>query len=435
MQKKIITLSKKLLKNKTIRIATTAIVIIVIFFTGVFVGGSNALASKAPAFAASIIPVSQPNDIDFSPVWKSWELINEKFVPSKQSTTTPQSATDDEKVWGMIQGLAASLKDPYTVFMPPSEAEMFQDDISGSFEGVGMEIAVRDRVLTVVSPLKDTPAWDAGLKPGDKIIKINGISTKGFSINRSVKMIRGPKGTVVTFTVLREGESEELIIKVTRDKIDIPTIKTTLRDDNIFVIELFSFTSKSPQLFKSALQEFSESGTNKLILDLRGNPGGYLQAAVDMASWFLPSGKVVVTEDYGDRHKAEVHRSKGYNVFNKNLEMLVLVDRGSASASEILAGALRDHGVATLVGTKTFGKGSVQELIDITKDTSLKITVARWLLPDGENITGDGLEPEIKVDIDEIKEWYEKEKDKKVEDRRDLILEKAVEYFAKLEAK
>jgi carboxyl-terminal processing protease len=182
---------------------------------------------------------------------------------------------------------------------------------------------------------------------------------------------------------------------VTRDVINVPVITTTARTDGVFVIALSSFTANSPDLFRNALRDFVQSGDTKLVLDLRGNPGGYLDAAVDLASWFLPSGDVVVTEDYAGHEPNIVHRSSGYDVFNKNLKMVILVDQGSASASEILSDALRYYKIGELVGTNTFGKGVVQELVPITDDTSLKVTVARWLGPDGTQIPLTGLIPDV----------------------------------------
>jgi carboxyl-terminal processing protease len=183
-----------------------------------------------------------------------------------------------------------------------------------------------------------------------------------------------------------------------RDVIDIPTLDTETKPGGISVIKLYSFTADSADLFRNALKDFAASGNHKLILDLRGNPGGYLEAAWDMASWFLPSGQTVVTEDFGKNGDPKVYRSKGYDVFHGGkLDMLILTDGGSASASEILAGALSDNGVAKLVGEKTFGKGSVQEVIDITPETTLKVTIARWLTPKGRNLSHDGLEPDYKM--------------------------------------
>jgi len=420
----------------SIRSITSAVLIITIAFAaGIFVGGKGVFADQfnrygLSAFAAGSVSSAQPEGVDFSPVWKAWNIIDDRFVDAYATTTTDGATstlasdnnTDQEKVWGMIKGLAASTGDPYTVFLPPSEAEVFQGDINGSFEGVGMEIAIRDSVLTVVSPLKGTPAFNAGIKSSDRIIEIDGKSTKDMGINTAVQLIRGKKGTDVVFSILREGENDVLKISVTRDTIEIPTIRTERRADGIFVIELLNFSAKSADLFRQALKEFSATNDTKLIIDLRGNPGGYLDAAVDMASWFLPSGKVVVTEDYGGNGVNNVHRSRGYDIFGDNLKLVILIDGGSASASEILAGALHEQGVATLIGTQSFGKGSVQELIDITPETSLKVTVARWLLKGDVFINRDGLTPDIVVDIPE-------EKQPGVE--RDYIMEKAVEFLHK----
>lgn len=402
-----------------------------VFSAGVLVGDRGVFAEQLnqyglSAFAAGAISSAQPADVDFTPVWKAWNILEHHFIDAYATTTTSGATTTDskaaqqERVWGMISGLAESMGDPYTVFLPPSEAEIFQSDISGSFEGVGMEISIRDRVLTVVSPLKDTPAARSGIKAEDKIITIDGISTKDMSIDAAVGLIRGERGTPVTFTIIREGEAAILEITVVRATIEIPTIETTRRDDGIFVIELYNFSAKSTELFRLALKEFVATNNDKLIIDLRGNPGGYLDAAVDMASWFLPSGKVVVTEDYGGKQKARIHRSRGYNVFTDDLKLVILIDGGSASASEILAGSLREHGVATLIGTSSFGKGSVQELIDITPKTSLKVTVARWLLKGDVFITRDGIQPDILVE-------FPAEEDFEVD--RDYIMERAVEFL------
>jgi carboxyl-terminal processing protease len=301
----------------------------------------------------------------------------------------------------MISGLAASLNDPYTFFLPPQQNQDFTQDMSGSFEGVGMEIEVKDEILTVVSPLKNTPAEKAGLKADDQILKINGDDTKGMDVSTAVTKIRGPKGSQVDLLVMREGWDAPKDIKVTRDTITVPIVATQADTheknipSDVYVISVATFTSNSPDLFRNALRDFLQSGKHKLVLDLRGNPGGYLEAAVDMASWFLPAGDVIVTEDYNGHADNIVHRSLGYNIFNKNMKMAILVDKGSASASEILSDALRYYGVAKLIGTNTFGKGSVQELVDITPKTSLKVTVARWLGPDGKQIPHEGITPDI----------------------------------------
>ncbi|XKT74962.1 MAG: S41 family peptidase [Patescibacteria group bacterium UBA2103] len=381
-----------------------ALIFVLGFGSGVVVNGGKGLqAFSIPFFGVDGTP---QEDVDLSTFWKVWNTLDSKFVHNASSTPP----TADELIYGAAMGLAEAYGDPYTIFLPPVESEMFAEDISGNFEGVGMEIGVRDGILTVVAPLKGTPAEKAGLMSGDKIIAIDGVSSERMGSDKAVTLIRGERGTIVTFTILR-GENEILEIPVTRDVIEIPTIDTELREDGVFVIALYNFGATSPELFRNALQEFIDAGTPNLVIDLRGNPGGFLEAAVDMASWFLPDGAVVVREDLGEGVKEKVQRSRGYDAFNENLNLAVLIDGGSASASEILAGALKDHGAATIVGMPSFGKGSVQELINITSDTSLKVTVARWLTPDGVSISNGGLIPDVEVEYDpdtDIDEQLEK---------------------------
>ena len=395
-------------------------VLLVGFVIGFSIERARVVSLNAPGL------VGAPDGVDYSPVWKAWKVIDQKFVPAAVSSTTPVASTtaeaNQERVWGMIGGLAASLNDPYTFFMPPQEASQFASDMSGAFTGVGMEIEIRSGILTVVSPLKGSPAEKAGIKASDEILKINGVSTKAMSVDNAVKKIRGEKGTQVTLTLYRTGWPAVKDFNVTRDVITVPIVNTKKRDDGIFVISVATFTSNAPDLFRNALREFVDSGDSKLILDLRGNPGGYLDAAVSMASWFLPAGKVVVTEDYAGHEPNIVHRSLGYDVFTTNLKMVVLVDKGSASASEILADALRYWGKAKLVGTNTFGKGSVQELVDITPETSLKVTVARWLGPDGKQIPLEGITPDVESTTSE----------ELIKAKKDVQMEKAAQILTNM---
>lgn len=407
------------MKNFTSRSSLIAIAIILVgasFALGFFLGGERSTDASINLLNKE---EGKPAAVDFSPFWKAWSVLNEKFVTV--GTTTEDAVTDQEKVWGAIEGLASSLGDPYTVFFPPIEAEIFESDVSGNFQGVGMEIGIRDGILTVIAPLKNSPAARAGIQPQDKILAVDGKSTARLSVEKAVMLIRGPEGTVVALTLFREGKDEPFEVKITRAVINIPTIETEKRSDGIFVIRLFNFSGTSPNLFRNALREFIVSGSSRLILDLRNNPGGFLEAAIDMASWFLPPGKVVVTEDYAGKEEAQVHRSKGYDIFNDTLKFVILVNQGSASASEILAGALQEHGIATLVGERTFGKGSVQELVPITADTALKITIARWLTPNGISISAGGLTPDFVVE----------RKAEDIEAGRDPQLAKAVEILLK----
>lgn len=382
------------------------IIIIVIFLAALFIFGIYLGYNNRPEIDKVTVLFDKKSsvvaDTDFAPFWKVWNLMDEKY-PSIDKIT------DQERVWGSIKGLISSLDDPYSVFFSPEESKLFEENINGQFGGIGIEIGIKDRILTVIAPLKDTPAYKAGLKSGDKIVKIDGELTSDIMIDEAVVLIRGEPDTEVILTIFREGEDEPQEIAIIRGIIAIPTIETELLPEKVFVIRLFNFSLNSPQLFRDALQEFIDSGTNKLILDLRGNPGGFLEASVDMASWFLSSGKAVVIESGGAEGEEKIYRSKGYNIFNENLRMVILIDGGSASASEILAGALSEHGVAKLVGEKTYGKGSVQELVDVTKDTSLKITIAEWLTPDGTSITEEGITPDVEVEI--TKEDIEAERD------------------------
>lgn len=395
----------------------------VVFNIGVYVGYANRpevdqVAGVTNKEGTHMAP--QPSDVDFEPFWKAWNILKEHYVD--YGTTTPK-ASDQDKVWGAIEGLANSLGDPYTVFLPPKESEIFATEIQGNFEGVGMEVAIRNGILTVVSPLKGTPAARAGILAGDMILKIGDKVTANMTVEDAVSLIRGPRGSTVSLTILHEGSEEPKEIKVVRDVITLPTIDTEIKNSGgkqVFVIHLYNFSSISPRLFRESLLEFVNSGSEYLVLDLRGNPGGYLDAAVDMASWFLPEGKVVVRENFGPGKEEKVHRSTRAGIFTSNLKMVVLVDQGSASASEILAGALSEHGVATLVGSRTFGKGSVQELVPVTEKTALKITIARWLTPNGNSISEKGLEPEVSVALTR----------EDVEAGKDPQLDKALEVVA-----
>ena len=380
-------------------------------FSGLHIGDTKL---DANLFSFLSRETKADDSIDLTEFWKVWNLLDEKFVVG----TTTDALSDQDKVRGAIEGLVKVYGDPYTVYMPPQKAAMFEEDISGNFSGVGMEVGIREDMVTVIAPLPGSPAEKAGLIAGDTIVRINEESSEGLSIDEAVRLIRGERGTEVKFTIFREGDEEFQDITVVRDTIMIPTSKTEIKDD-VFVIALYNFNAISESEMQNALREYVKSGKKKLILDLRGNPGGYLEASVDMASWFLPAGKVIVTEDYGANEEDKVHRSKGYNIFNNNLKFVILVNGGSASASEILAGALKEHGIAKIVGTKTFGKGSVQELINLTPDTSLKITVAKWLTPNGNSISNNGLEPDVNVEITQ----------EQFEDGLDPQLDKAIELL------
>ena len=371
-----------------------ALIAAVSFGAGIAVSSTNSTAAviaKIPLIGDGLDATPNPS-ADFTDFWKAWNTLEAKYVSTHASSTLP---TIEERIFGAIQGLAASYGDPYTVYFPPEEAKQFEESISGSFGGVGMEIDVKNGILTVIAPLKGTPAETAGIKAGDQIISINTETTEGISVEKAVSKIRGPVGTTVELTLLREGTIVD--VKVIRQKIEVPETDDSLdENNNTYRIELYEFSATSVSQFNQAFARFKASRSKMLILDLRGNPGGYLNAAVDIASHFLPKGAPIVTEDFAGKEENNVHQSRGYNDLPRGATVVALIDGGSASASEIVAGALQDHDVATVIGTKSFGKGSVQTLLDLGQG-SLKVTVARWITPDGHFIMDNGITPDIVV--------------------------------------
>lgn len=367
-------------------IGGVSFVIAVSFFAGLFVDATRLSVEDGLALSKS------HENVNMNAFWKAWDVLNTRYLDA--ATTTP----DQDKIYGAIKGLAESLGDPYTTFFDAEENKNFQTDLSGTLEGIGAVLNVKDGILNVVSVIKNSPAERAGVLEGDIIAMIDEKATLGIQIDEAVSLVRGKKGTVVNLLVIRGENRVERKFKITRDTITTPVIETEkYSKEKVFLITVSSFTSNSPELFRSALREYVDSGYSKLIIDLRNNTGGYLEAAVDMTSWFIPTGKTVVTEDFGSRRDPIVYRSKGYNLFNPNMKVIILVNENTASASEIFAGALRDHDRAVLVGEKTFGKGSVQELIPITDDTALKVTIARWLTPKGVSLSHNGLNPDYEV--------------------------------------
>ena len=361
------------------------------FFSGLHIGSDMRLeASLGSLFRPE---TRADTSIDLNQFWNVWNLLEEKYV----SSTTTDAISREERVQGAIAGLVASYGDPYTVYMPPEEATAFAEEIAGNFSGVGMEVGMRDGIVTVISPLPGTPAEKAGIVAGDSIIKIDDITTEGMSTDEAVRRIRGEEGTEVKITIFRKGETEFREISIVRDTIVIPTSKIEERN-GVFIVSLYSFNALAEVEMQNALRAFVKSGKSKLIFDLRGNPGGYLESAVSIGSYFIPLGKVIVRESFGGAQEEQLYRSSGKELGKSApKKMVVLIDGGSASAAEILAGALKEHGIATLIGETTFGKGSVQELVPLNDNSSVKITIARWLTPNGTSISNGGLAPDIEV--------------------------------------
>jgi len=388
--------------QKTVAIVVGIVILLGVFFAGLGLGRHQ--GSQIAQLQVIGANNTDPNDqVDMTLFWKAWNIINQSFVQTHGTSTV----TNQDRVYGAIEGMVSAMGDPYTTFFPPTAATAFETEIDGDFQGIGMEMGLdKNGVLTVISALKGSPAEAAGIKTGDEVTKINGRDATNMDIDDAVKLIRGKAGTTVSLEIVRDGVSKPLDFTLTRQVINLPTVDTNYDKTNgIFTIKIYTFDAQAQSLFRDALRQFVNTKSDKLIIDLRGNPGGYLDAAVDIGSWFLPAGKVIVREDYGQNKPETDEVSKGYDIFNNDLKMVLLVDGGSASASEILSGALSEYGKAKLVGTQTFGKGSVQDYIKLTPDTALKVTIARWLTPNGKSISQQGITPDYVVPMtdDDVK--------------------------------
>ncbi len=374
-------------------------------------GGGSSDGVISPEEVMFLNKENPDKSIDFGLFWKVWGLLRDKYVDSKD--------LDSKKLfYGAIDGMLAATGDPYTTFFSPEENAEFKEEISGTFSGIGAEMGLKDEIITVIAPLEGTPAEKAGLLAGDKVVQIDGESTTALSLDEAVKKIRGEKGTIVKLTIFRQGEENTREVSVTRDTIVVKSVRFEMKDDGIALIRVSRFGDDTEAGFAEAVKQVKASNAKGLIIDLRNNPGGYLEAAVEMGSLMLPSQKIVVMEESGDGTRKEM-KTRGGDVLS-GLKTVVLINQGSASASEILAGALRENrDNVTLVGKKSFGKGSVQELINVTQDTAVKITVAKWLTPKGNQINKVGISPDVDVDISA----------NDIENKRDPQLDKALELL------
>ena len=397
---------KNLIKNLILPCFLSA-VIFGVFVFGFYLGIEQGIDE-------GMLRVSPVQDMDFSLFWETYHTLEEKFVE-------PDKIHDNSKlIYGAISGMVDSLDDPYTIFLDPKESKKFLDDVSGSFEGVGMEIGIRKQGLQVIAPLENTPAQKAGLRAGDSIVKIEDVYTQDITIDEAVDLIRGPQGTEVVLTIFRKTWDRTKEIPITRGVIKIPSLKLEFIENDIAHLSLYHFSQKANYDFKEAAIEIINSDAQKIILDLRNNPGGYLEIAQDIAGWFLEKGDIVTIEDFGQEKASEEYKAEG-NSKLLHYPIVILINQGSASGSEILAGALRDNRDIKLIGEKSFGKGSVQEVKKLSDGSSVKITIAKWLTPNGDFITDIGLKPDIEIEITD--DDYEQEKDPQLERAIEIINE------------
>lgn len=361
--------------------------------------------------------VCPPEDLDFSLFWKVWKDLNEKFYD-------PSKFNIQKMIYGAISGMVNSLDDPYTVFFDPPQTKEFEEETKGTFEGIGAEIDKKKGEILIVAPLEGTPAQKAGLRPGDKILKIDDTATQDLTTEEAVKLIRGPQGTIVTLTILREGWEKSQEFKITRAVIMIPSLKWELKTasngDKIAYIKIYQFSEQADSDFSKIAIEILKTPAEKIVLDLRDNPGGYLDTAQNIAGWFLKRGSLILIEDFGEGKEKNEYKAEG-NETLFNFPIVILINNGSASASEIVAGALRDNRDVKLIGETSFGKGLVQELEHLGDGSSLKITVAKWLTPKGQSLIDNGLEPDIKVEMTE--KDYEEAKDPQLDKALEVIQE------------
>ena len=399
--------------RKSIRLYLILICLLAAFIAGLFFGRSDwverQLVQKVrPEFVGKYI--SQTEKVDFKLFWDVWDILEKKFIK--------QPLDYQKMLYGAIEGMVKATGDPYTVFMDSDMSKKFAQEMGGTFEGIGAEIGMKDSKIIIIAPLPSSPAEKAGLKTKDVILKIDDKDTTGITLVEAVYLIRGPKDTEVKLTIQSEGASEPKELTLKREVIEIKSVVFEMKDE-IAYIELRYFGDSTTSEFRKAVQDLLTKNPKAIILDVRNNAGGYLQTAVDVASEFVEEGQVVAYEEFSNGKRNEF-KAKGQTRL-KGLPCVVLTNEGSASASEIVAGALRDHGIAKLVGKKTFGKGTVQELENLSSGTNLRVSVAKWLTPKGQDINGNGLAPDIEVGITE--DDYKTNKDPQLDKVLEILKE------------
>ena len=390
-------------KKYIITIGLLSVVICAAFAAGIELGFRGQSLTTPFTIGQIIHGAGESNQpVSYQPLWTVLNDVQQNYIDA--STINHQA-----EVYGAIKGAVAAIGDPYTVFFDPKDYATFSTQLSGNFQGIGAQMAEQNNLPTVVSTIKDSPAQKAGLTAGDEILKIDGADATTLTLDAVVGKIRGTAGTQVTLTIYRPSASKQLDISITRQQINVKTIEystTTLSDGKkVEMITISEFGEQTTKDFGPAAEDAVKNKVSGIILDLRGNPGGYLDSAVAVASYWLPKGQIVVTENRTNA-QPQPYYSAGNDIL-QGLPTVVLIDGGSASAAEILSGALHDHGIAKLVGVKSFGKGSVQQLVTdgLPAGTALKVTIAKWFTPNGQNLNHNGLDPDVKATItaDDVK--------------------------------
>jgi len=388
------------------------ILVLFAFMLGWNVGANHAGRFTETASKNTVISAEGKSEtVDMRLFWDTWNVINGKYVD-------PHKLDTQNMIFGAIHGMVSALEDPYTSFMTPKENKEFQDSMQGTLEGIGAELTLRNGLLTVISPVKDSPAKRAGIQPEDIIYKVNDETTESMGLEQAVMKIRGPKGTFVTLTILRKGHNEPIVMKIMRDSISIASVDWKI-EDGIAILSINQFGDNTKDEFGKAVSDILGKRPKGIVLDLRYNGGGYLEGAVDIASEFMEKGKVVTIKKRNPEEDETISVSGSARM--TNIPLVVLINKGSASASEIVAGAIQDNKRGIVMGESSFGKGTVQEVENLLGGSSLRVTIAKWFTPDGHNITEVGITPDIAVERTA----------KDMEDGNDTQIKAAIEYLQK----
>ena len=392
---------------------STSILAVSLAFSGFYIGYKRGVLAGTSVVVTGVVNGdSKIQDADFNLFWEAWQSLRENHIDS-------DTVSSQDLVYGAIRGLAGSFSDPHTAFFPPIEARKFEQDVAGNFGGIGAEIGFDENgSLSVIAPLKNSPAERAGMQAGDFISAIDSHETIGMSVDEAVSYIRGTIGTTVVLSLYREGWEQSRDIRIVRENIEVPTLDLTFKDNGrVAYIQLYSFNENAFPAFSKAARDAVDAGAKGIILDLRNNPGGYLDVAIRLGGLFLENGETIVSEEFRDG-TSEPFVAEGTGLL-KNLPLVILINGGSASASEILAGAVRDVRGVKLVGVKSYGKGTVQEIKHLSDASTIKITIARWVMPAGGVLDKVGLEPDYIVEVT----------DEDIKAKKDAQFEKALEVL------
>ncbi len=373
------------------------IALMIVFSSGLFLGQAFSLTKAVTDEQSGEVDIAKVlnlysnlrgDSVDFKQFWETWDMVKNRYVD--------QPVDDVDLFYGALEGLVQGLDDPYSEYFPPQEAKEFVESLTGEFDGIGAEIGKRDGQLIVIAPIAHSPAERAGIKAGDMIFLIDKEDVSALSIDEAVSKIRGKKGTQVTLTVASKEDTQVRDVVITRDTIVIPTIISEMKEGSIAYVRMSAFSDDTDVELKKTVKELLTKNPKGFILDLRSNPGGYLDTAVNVASLWISSGPVVL--EGSEKTGKQALDATGRDVLLADVPTVVLIDGGSASASEIIAGALQDTKKATIVGQTSFGKGSVQDVQPLPDGSAIKLTIARWYTPNGRQIDKEGIVPDVVVE-------------------------------------